>query len=130
MLHIPGLYIAQSEHKGRAVFSSQEVNPGDLIEIAYPILIPAEQVKLIDQTALYPYYFIWPDDSGRVCIGLGYASLYNHSEKPNAEVTFDLTDELMLIKCTKPISAGDEICINYLNDEKGSIPNWFDPVKE
>ncbi len=130
MLHIPGLYIAHSEKKGRAVYTSQEVAIGDLIEIAYPILLPADQAMFIDQTDLYPYYFIWPDSSARICIGLGYVSLYNHSKYPNAAITFDLTDETILVHCIQPIAAGDEICIDYLNDEKGNTPQWFDPIKE
>jgi len=50
MLHIPGLYIANSENRGRGVFTAQDLSKGDLIEICPLLLIPKKEVAKIHKT--------------------------------------------------------------------------------
>ena len=126
MLHIPGLYIANDDKKGRMVCTAHAVSPGEVIEVCPLIILPASETSTIHQTKIHDYYFIWPDESGRTCIALGYGSLYNHSSRPNADVTFDLTDHTMIISCIKPIAAGEEISIDYQGGIKGAPELWFE----
>ncbi len=127
MQHIPGLYISQSQDRGRGVFTAHEVNEGDMIEICPLILIPASELALLNKTTLYNYYFLWPEKQDMSCIALGYGSLYNHSGgAPNAEVTFDLEEETILINATRKIEAGDEILIDYQGGVKNAPELWFD----
>ncbi|NND33934.1 MAG: SET domain-containing protein-lysine N-methyltransferase [Saprospiraceae bacterium] len=126
MQHIPGLYIADSTGRGRGVFTAQELNKGDLIEICPVIMIPAQQLALIDQTVLYDYYFLWPGDEGLSCIALGYGSIYNHAENPNAAITFDLTSDTIMVLATNDITAGQEIFVNYQGEVENPPELWFD----
>lgn len=117
MLHIPSLYIANSEHRGRGVFTSEEISEDDIIEICPLVLIPSEQLEQVDKTIFYDYYFLLPNGKD-ACIALGYGSLYNHSTKPNACVVFDLDNDSLQIHCIKNIEIGEEILINYQGDEE------------
>ena len=126
MQHIPGLYIADSDGRGRGVFTAHEVHEGDLIEICPTIMIPAEQLALIDQTILYDYYFLWPGDEGLSCLALGYGSIYNHAELPNASITFDLSEFTIIVMAIKDIEAGGEIFLNYQGEVENPPDLWFD----
>jgi hypothetical protein len=127
MLHIPSIYIAESEERGRGVFTSESIDNEDIIEICPLIFIPKEQLPFLDKTIIYDYYFLMPDDSENACLPLGYGMLYNHSAEPNAEVVFDLDNNYIQIHCIQAIAAGEEIFINYQNvadeDEKPKL--WF-----
>lgn len=124
MLQIPSLYIAETNEKGRGVFTAADIESEALIEMCPVIFVPKEQLEALDRTALYDYYFIWPDEK-RVCIALGYGSLYNHDKQPNAEIVFDLESEMILIKAISLIKAGEEICFHYLGDGSTEMPYWF-----
>lgn len=128
MLHIPGLFIAESPERGRGVFTAQEVGEGDIIEFCPVLLVPEEQVGTIHSTTLHDYYFLWPDGKGSAAILLGYGSLYNHSSTPNAKVFFDIEARSVEIRCIRNISPGDEILINYREGEDEPEALWFDIV--
>lgn len=125
MLQIPGLYVAQSEGKGRGVFAGKSIEQGSIIEICEVIFIAKDQLALLDKTILYEYYFLWPDSTAAACIALGLGSLYNHSATPNAEVVFDLEDTTLTIRCTEHIAAGTEICIDYQGGLRDAPKLWF-----
>ena len=128
MLHIPTIYIAESEERGRGVFTSEAVDVDSIIEICPLIIVPKSNVPFLDKTIMHDYYFLLPDDSEKACFPLGYGMLYNHHDAPNAEVFFDLPNNFMQILCIQPIAAGEEIFINYQNveieEEKPKL--WFD----
>ncbi len=128
MLHIPSIYIAESEGRGRGVFTSEAIAEEDIIEICPLIIVPKEQIPFLDKTILYDYYFLLPDDSEKACFPLGYGMLYNHHPKPNAEVVFDLENNFIQIHCIQDIEAGEEIFINYQNNTvDDEIPDlWFE----
>lgn len=126
MLHIPGLYITETEERGRGVFSAQDLDREDIVEVCPLIIIPAKDLEKIHQTILHDYYFLYPDPEkeGMACIALGYGSLYNHSSTPNAIVDFDLDNQQIQIRCIDNIEAGAEILINYNGDGEGKNL-WF-----
>ncbi len=128
MLHIPGLYVAESEGRGRGMFTAHEINKGDLIEICPIIRIPDGDLKQIHDTILHDYYFVWSGKDGGACIVLGYGSIYNHSATPNAQFIFDYPNLSMEIECLTTIAPGDEIFIDYAEGGKGEENLWFDPV--
>lgn len=127
MLHIPSLYIAISENRGRGVFTSEDISEDDIIEICPLILVPSGELKELDKTIFYDYYFLLPNEKD-ACIALGYGSLYNHSNLPNACVVFDLENDSLQIHAIKNIAAGSEILINYQGDEETNERTelWFD----
>lgn len=124
MHHIPSLYIAQTETKGRGVFTAMAIPAGTSIELCPVVFFSAADKAHMDETALYDYYFVWPDGE-RFCLALGYGSLYNHDAHANAEVVFDLESEEIIIQAVRDIEAGEEICIHYLGDDSSTMPYWM-----
>ena len=123
MLQIPHLYIVSSEEKGRGIYSGLDLSPGDVIELCPVVIIPKHQIQWLDQTELYGYYFLW-GEHGDACIALGYGSLYNHSDFPNAEAINLLNEDMIRIQCVKDIPSGQEITISYTSG-RASHGLWF-----
>ena len=55
---IPGLYILETEEKGRGIYTSIDISAGDIIESAPVIICDSVDTKLIHKTHLHDYYFI------------------------------------------------------------------------
>lgn len=104
------LEIRQTENKGRGVFSTTNIKRGDLIEMSPVIVLTLEEKDVICQTVLSEYFFEWGKEGA---IGLGFTSLYNHSDTPNAEYLPVMSERSIIINAIKDIPAGEEICINY-----------------
>ncbi len=123
-LHIPSLYIAPSQKGGRGVFTSEEIEEGSIIEICPVIVLAGEDTAKIHQTRLHDYYFLWGQNA--CAIALGYGSLYNHSSDSNADYYMDFERETIDVISTRPIQAGEEITVNYVDggDQRTSL--WFE----
>lgn len=126
MLHVPGLFIASSDGRGRGVFTARELTKGDLIEFCPLVLIPKKDQSCIHQSILHDYYFLSPESD--MCIVLGYGSIYNHSFSPNADIVFDIPNQQLEIHCVAGIMAGEEIFIDYTGDIKDAPKLWFEPL--
>jgi uncharacterized protein len=126
MQRIEGLYVAQTENKGRGVFCSVEIQKKSIIEICPIILIPEIEVDTIHETELHDYYFIWGENDEQAAIALGFGSLYNHSYSPNANYIYDFEFNTIEFFAIKKILPGTEITINYHGDPKSNDPLWFD----
>lgn len=103
---------------GRGVFACRNIDAGEEIERCPMLIVDGEQGEALTIGA-DGYVFGWGDDS--TALALGYGSLYNHSYDPNA-TTLETPDELVISAC-KPISAGDEIFINYMGTAQTGV--WF-----
>lgn len=129
MLHIPGLFITESDGRGRGVFTAESLNSDDLIEICPIIKIPTGQLEHIDQTTLYDYYFLWEEEGFKGCIALGYGSIYNHNNTPNADMIFDYQDSTIKIVSNQDIESGSELFIDYTGSGLTKESDlWFKPV--
>jgi len=122
------LYITETTDKGRGVFASVEFNRGDIIELCPIIEISKDDRATIHDTGLHDYYFVWGDKDEKAAIALGYGSLYNHSDTPNAQFVNDLENKLIIIECLSTILPGTEICINYI-DHRSNEKIWFKTQK-
>jgi len=118
------LVLRDTETKGRGIFAQQDFAKGDLIETSAVIVIPKQQVKLITKTVLLNYYFGWHGESG--AIGLGFASLFNHSYHPNAVYIKNFAKSVIDIIAYQDIREGQEITINYNGSVDDISPVWFD----
>lgn len=107
------LYIAHTDHKGKAVYAAVPFSKDDLIEVCHVIVIPSKDLNTIHQTYLHDYYFLWGIEQKQAAIALGNGSLYNHSNNPNAEIIFDYDQETIDFVCIQDIEPGDEITIDY-----------------
>ena len=132
------LYVKALAKKGQGLFCGVDINKNDVIEKAPAIFFNKSEAVHIDKTGLYDYYFslsylsddqanhigIKPDEkgcSGAVIFGAG--SIANHSDRPNAGITFEVLDGRLYagLKALVHIPAEQEICISY-----GEL--WFEPA--
>lgn len=123
---LSGLYIAQTKNRGRGVFCAHDIQKGDLIEICPVIVLPAKELKIIHETSLHDYYFLWGENRKSLAIALGNGSIYNHKKNPNADFILDFEDESIEIIAYKNIKAGKEITINYHGEPGCDDELWFE----
>ncbi|MCC6289073.1 MAG: SET domain-containing protein-lysine N-methyltransferase [Chitinophagaceae bacterium] len=120
------LYIDFTKDKGRGVFTGKKIKPGTIIEVSPVIVMSAEERKLIDQTLLHDYIFVWGDKEDQCCMALGYIPVYNHSYQSNCEYFMDYDNNTMFIKTVRLIEPGEELTINYNGVWNNEKKVWFD----
>src|ERR1700712_1395041 len=102
------LIVRETSNRGRGGFALRPFEPGETIEVCPVIAMSPEDAARLDATHLYNYYFGWgPDDKG-AAIALGFGSLYNHSETPNASYRKDLAQTLIEFVALAAIAPGEE----------------------
>lgn len=104
-----GIEIRQTKDKGLGVFASRIIPEGTVIEVAPVIIIPDKQDTHIQKTRLKHYVFEY---FGDVAIGLGYASLFNHSGMPNVEYV-PKKGRMIEFTALTDIEIGEELYIDY-----------------
>ena len=111
MLTCQNGYVAPAGKKGRGIFARKNMKRGEVIEISpYIELPPADYIRCRDSVINEYRYEV----KGRKCaLGLGYTSLYNHSEESNADFTVNSKRRTITIKAVKSIKRNEEITINY-----------------
>jgi uncharacterized protein len=119
------IYVKETPGKGRGVFAQKKFEIGEVIETCPVIVLPSEEVEIVDRTQLYNYNFIWGADSKEAAIALGYGSLYNHSYTPNAKYQKDYDNKLINYICIREIQLNEEITINYNFDPEDKAPVIF-----
>ncbi|AKB25030.1 hypothetical protein MSMTP_1561 [Methanosarcina sp. MTP4] len=112
--------------KGKGVFAQKHFEKDEIIETCPVIVLPPEEVDILEHTKLFNYYFAWGSDSREAAVALGYGSLYNHSYTPNAKYEKDLKNGLLKYVCIRDIQQNEEITINYNCDPEDKTPVWFD----
>jgi len=120
-----GIYINDTLEKGRGVFAARDFHFEDIIEVCPVIIIPEDDIPMINRTSLYHYYYDWENKTHEAALALGYGSLYNHSYKPNAMYVKDIDNNVIFIQCCRDIREGEEITINYNCDPQNQDPVWF-----
>jgi SET domain-containing protein len=93
---------------GRGVIASAPIAAGETIEVC-----PVLAIDAADADGVLTDYVVDPgDDSDGAVLMLGYGSLYNHSEDPNAEYVW-VTEDVYEFTALRDIAAGEEITISY-----------------
>lgn len=126
----PYLHIAESPGKGRGVFAGEAIAADTIIEISPVIVMTSEERKLLDQTLLHDYIFIWGDDGNQCCMALGYIAIYNHSYASNCEYFMDFKEQTIMVKTVRELAPGEELTINYNGDWNDRLPVWFESAGE
>ena len=99
---------------GRGVYAIDAIDAGTLIERSPVLLIP--KADLEPRGVLMSYLFDWSHKPReRVCLGLGYLSLYNHQTHSNATWALERPD-LMTVTAVADIAAGEEVTIHYFGE--------------
>lgn len=122
---VHGLFIMETSDRGRGVFTTQDLPNGSLIEICPCIVLSTSDTTKIHQTLLHDYYFLWDIDSKTSAIALGYGSLYNHSESPNAKFLIDYDAMNIKIVGLRDIKSMEELTINYIELKEEGYKLWF-----
>jgi hypothetical protein len=103
--------VRSSPAVGRGVFARRAFVRGDLIERCPVIVLGGDDVGAVQRTDLGRYPYGWGE--GRSAVVLGFGSLYNHGDEPNAgwlPVEHELVMEYWALR---PIAAGEEILVSY-----------------
>ena len=104
------IYIKEaSPEKGRGVFAKVPIKKGEIIETC-PV-IPDHDWEAIEKTALKDFYYNFGEED--VCIALGFGSLYNHSNDPNADIIRDVKNLTLQHVAIRDIEKDEEICFKY-----------------
>jgi uncharacterized protein len=102
--------VKKSNIHGYGVFAEKTIKKGEIVEECHVLLTEFEDDDFMD------YYF---DAQDKNAIILGYGSIYNHSDSPNAAVTFSADYSAATFKARRDIKKGEEILISYGKE-------WFD----
>jgi SET domain-containing protein len=113
------IHIAKSSIKnaGRGVFASRNIRIDEIIEVCPILILWKKDAILVMETVLQHYVYEYESDS--VMMALGYGSLYNNRDKPNAKYELQEyvgrpgSDSELLITAIRPIAKNEEIFIDY-----------------
>lgn len=99
------LVVKKSSMHGYGVFAGKTMKKGEIIEECYIIVS-----KKGGDKALEDFYF---DAKGKNAVFLGFGSIYNHSDDPNADYIVSLKNRIATIKALERIPKGKEIFVSY-----------------
>ena len=120
--------IGQSPGRGRGIFATRDIAPGEVIETCPVIALSPKDRLRIERTELFNYFFSWPETKEAAAICLGNGSLYNHSYDPNARYDKAFDGLAIRFVAIRPIEAGEEITVNYNGSPHDQTRVWFDAV--
>ena len=122
------IFVSDCAVKGRGIFAQIKISKGETIEESPVIILPPADVKLLEQTALKDYYFLWGEDEEQAAVLLGLCSICNHSYNPNAVFNLKVEQKTIEFVALRDIQAGEEITINYNGNPANQTPVWFDAL--
>src|SRR5579859_2032795 len=128
MFQTADLELRKMPGKGLGVFARRPFDQDEVIEVAPVIVVvPADQVPLIEGTPIEPYYYYWGPDLKSAAVMGGYGSFYNHHSQPNAKIVREPERGRVLIVALEHIRSGDEITFNY-RAARDDEPQGFEPI--
>lgn len=115
------IYVDKSPIHGWGVFAKELINEGEIFEECILLTLPPFNEH--NSSFLLDYRFNWPQGEvweEQVC-ALGFGSLYNHSDSPNAFWRSNLDKKTFEFVSYRDILPGEEIFVwyggdNYWND--------------
>jgi SET domain-containing protein len=116
------IYVKNSPVHGLGVFASEKINKGEIFEVCPILSLP---MKFGEVSPLFiDYRFNWPSGTSEweeQVISLGFGSLYNHSESPNAYWYSDNETRTFKFASSRDIEPEEEIFVWY-----GDVSYWND----
>ncbi|WP_343524589.1 SET domain-containing protein-lysine N-methyltransferase [Pedobacter sp.] len=119
------LYLKAVKGKGRGVFCTTNIAKGETIEVCPVIVIPAKDFAALNATVLMDYSFYFDKEVNTLSLTMGFGSMYNHKQYPNAVYILDREKKQMLFTAYEQIKAHTEICINYGGEYGKDYTKWF-----
>ena len=104
--------IDDSNIHGRGIFALDNIIKGEILEECHFFMVPR---NLQYPQILMDHFFAWPKNHNphEMVICLGYGSIFNHSDIPNADWETDMDKFLIRFIAIENIDAGQEIFTNY-----------------
>ena len=126
MIHNAKVYVDKSPVHGWGVFAKELIKKNEIFEECPVLTLPINKGDVT--SLLVDYRFNWPQgvEWQEQVIGLGYASLYNHSENSNAYWESDMENKTFKFVAHRDIQPNEEIFvwygdINYWNDGRSNL---------
>ncbi|WVF70791.1 hypothetical protein IAT40_005585 [Kwoniella sp. CBS 6097] len=121
------LYLLSHPQRGRGVFAPASIPAGTLIEESPVLVITKAEWEggRMNDCVLGSYGFCW--SNGGMAIGLGLASLFNHSSSPNVNFIRSTSNGTIRFLTSRRVEKGGELCICYTADESKL---WFVPADQ
>lgn len=120
------IYVDKSPIHGWGVFASHDIEEGEVFEEVPVLTLPINKGE--NSSILLDYRFNWPQGVEWIeqVVGLGFASLYNHSDNANAYWISDTDKKTFKFVSNRKILSGEEIFIwygdvNYWNDGRAHV---------
>lgn len=115
------IYVDKSPIHGWGVFASHDIEEGEVFEEVPVLTLPINKGE--NSSILLDYRFNWPQGVEWIeqVVGLGFASLYNHSDNANAYWISDTDKKTFKFVSNRKILSGEEIFIWY-----GDVNYWND----
>lgn len=104
-LFLNNVIVKKSSTHGFGVFAGKTLKKGEKIEECY-FIVSRGGDKVLDD-------FYFEAKKNKCAVFLGYGSIYNHSEDPNASYSLNMTKRITTIKAKRTIRKGEEIFISY-----------------
>jgi SET domain-containing protein len=111
---------------GRGVFANRSFQAGEIIEVCPVIPLTPREAGACSKTILDDYFFEWGPRGEAYALALGFGSLFNHSDDPNAEFRRRIRDLQIEFRALVPIAKGEQITIDYGWPDTKNMPP---PVK-
>lgn len=120
------IYVKKSPIHGLGVFAGEKITKDEMIEECPILTLPINKGE--SSGLLLDYRFNWPQGTEweEQVVGLGFASLYNHSESPNAYWISNYEKRTFNFIASRDIEVDEEIFVwygdmSYWNDGRSSI---------
>lgn len=125
------VYVKKSKipKAGRGVFAKVGIKQGEIIEICPIIKVPKNDLSKLNESFLVTYFIYFGKNKEQIALALGFGSIYNHSNKPNAVFKIKLKEELIEFVALSNVKKDNEITFNYNGSDNKKVhknPLWFE----
>lgn len=113
------IYVARSPIHGLGVFASEDIQNGEIFEITPIIDVVLSKEEDLGREFLYDYRFAYYENGKitKLVLALGYGSLYNHGDKPNANWKLNRDLNMFEFYALQDIKKNEEVLIYYGDKE-------------
>jgi uncharacterized protein len=90
------------------------------------IPIPEHDMAGLSESILVTYFYFFGKKKERMVVALGFGSIYNHTDTPNATYKGQEKDQTIEYYALRDIKEDEEITVNYVQGKKKKkFPLWF-----
>lgn len=122
------IYINKSKiiNAGRGVYANRNIKKGEIIEKCPIIEVPKHDMANLSESTLVTYFFYFGKKREQLLVALGFGSIYNHLNKPNAKYKIKEKEGTIDFIALSNIKKDDEITVDYsFGNPKNKTPLWF-----